>query len=261
MTDSASMLEFQGITAGYGRSTVLRDLTFAVPSGQVVGCLGANGVGKTTMLRVAAGLIRPRSGRLVTEGRDITKAAPHDRAKAGLCLIPEGRGIFRSLTVAENLRIHQPSWVHGQDALNAALDAFPVLAKRRNQQAGSMSGGEQQMLALARAWLASPKLVMVDEASMGLSPRIVDVVFSALRTLADRGTTLLIVEQYVNIVLDLADLVLVLDKTGVRFYGKPADLNTDELAQAYLGHHGDDQRVSLHPHGNETGAVGSGPAG
>jgi branched-chain amino acid transport system ATP-binding protein len=243
MTDSVSMLEFRGVTAGYGRSTVLRDLTFSVPSGQVVGCLGANGVGKTTMLRVAAGLVRPRSGTLVAEGRDITKATPHDRARVGLCLIPEGRGIFRSLTVAENLRIHQPPWVHGRDAFNAALEAFPVLGQRRNQQAGSLSGGEQQMLSLARAWLASPKLVMVDEASMGLSPRMVDVVFSALRNLADSGATLLIVEQYVNIVSELADLVLVLDKTGVRFYGKPADLDTDELAQTYLGHPVDDQKT------------------
>jgi branched-chain amino acid transport system ATP-binding protein len=235
MTDSTAVLEFEGITAGYGQSTVLRDLSFSVPPGQVVGCLGANGVGKTTMLRVAAGLLRPRAGRVIVDQREATKAAPHERVKAGICLIPEGRGIFRSLTVAENLRIHQPRWIHNHDLLDAAVDAFPVLANRGNQVAGSLSGGEQQMLALARAWLTSPRLVMVDEASMGLAPRIVDLVFSGLHKLAAQGVALLIVEQYVNLVLDLADRVLVLDKSGIRFSGKPSDLDADELVQAYLG--------------------------
>jgi branched-chain amino acid transport system ATP-binding protein len=145
--------------------------------------------------------------------------------------------------VAENLRIQQPPWIDGRDAVNAALDAFPVLAERRNQQAGSMSGGEQQMLALARAWLAKPRLVMVDEASMGLSPRMVDVVFEALRALANGGATLLIVEQYANIVSEFADLILVLDKRGVRFYGKPADLNAEELTQMYLGDKAENKNI------------------
>jgi len=235
MTDSKAVLEFDGITAGYGHSTVLRDLSFSVPQGQVVGCLGANGVGKTTMLRVAAGLLRPLAGRVIVDQREATRSAPHERVKAGICLIPEGRGIFRSLTVAENLRVHQPRWVHNHDRVDAAVDAFPVLANRRNQVAGSLSGGEQQMLALARAWLASPRLVMVDEASMGLAPRMVDVVFSALNKLVAQGVALLIVEQYVNLVLDLADRVLVLDKSGIRFSGKPSDLDAAELAQTYLG--------------------------
>lgn len=235
MGDVPAILEFEGLTAGYGRSIVLRDLSFSAPAGKVVVLLGANGVGKTTTLRVAAGLVRPSSGRVLLDGKDVTRVAPHDRAHAGLCLIPEGRGIFRSLSVADNLRMHQPPWVRSGDQLAAALDAFPILARRRHQLAGSMSGGEQQILALARAWLCSPKLVMVDEASMGLAPKIVDVVFDALKVLADRGTALLVVEQYVKRALALADLALVMNKTGIAFFGPPSELDEDELVESYMG--------------------------
>ena len=232
------ILEFQNVTAGYDTTTVLRDLSFSIPAGQVVACIGANGVGKTTTLRVAAGLLKPISGQVLLGGREATGWAPHERVAAGLCLIPEGRGIFRSLTVAENLRLQQPAWVKGNEQLSAALEAFPILSARMNQVAGNLSGGQQQMLALARAWLSSPKVVLLDEVSMGLAPIMVDTLFEALRKLSVAGGALFLVEQYVARAIALADLVLVLTRNGVAYFGPPAALDEVDLIETYLGREG-----------------------
>jgi branched-chain amino acid transport system ATP-binding protein len=204
--------------------TVLRDVDLVVPPGQVVALLGANGAGKTTLLRTAAGLLPPSRGQVRIEGVEVTKQAPNRRSRAGLCLIPEGRGIFRNLTVAENLRMSTPAWVSRPD-LDAVYDAFPILKERRKQLAGSMSGGQQQMLALARASLAEAKLVLVDEASMGLAPIAVDIIFAALSALAARGVALLVVEQYVNRALAMADVVYLMKKGVVTLAGPPAGLS------------------------------------
>jgi branched-chain amino acid transport system ATP-binding protein len=238
MSTLSPVLDVQGVTAGYGETVVVRDLTFCVPQGQVVVCLGANGVGKTTTLRVAAGLIKPKAGAVLLDGEDVTRRPPHLRARSGLCLIPEGRGIFRALSVAENLRLQQPTWVKGTEHMDAVFEAFPALLSRAKQLAGSLSGGEQQMLALARAWLSSPKVVLLDEVSMGLAPIAVNKVFEALQVLATRGTALLVVEQYVSRALELADLVLVLQKGGVAFFGPPSDLDAKELVNMYMGEGG-----------------------
>ena len=236
MTEFApALLELRGVNAGYGETVVLRDVSVIVPAGSVVALLGANGAGKTTTLRVAAGLVRPTEGTVFIAGEDVTALSPSKRASAGLCLIPEGRGVFRGLTVAENLRMLQPTWVKGEDRAEAALEAFPILKERMSQVARSMSGGEQQMLALARCWLADPKVVLLDEVSMGLAPVIVDQIFGALRSLAARGVALLLVEQYVHRAIELADHVVLLNQGGVTFSGPAAEVDESDLMKNYLG--------------------------
>ncbi|MGD9696763.1 MAG: ABC transporter ATP-binding protein [Thermoleophilia bacterium] len=228
-------LAINNVTAGYGRTVVLRDVSIEVHPGSVVALLGPNGAGKTTTLRVASGLLRPREGTVSIKKADVTRKPPHEIARAGLCLIPEGRGIFRSLTVAENLRLQLPPWASKTASYDRALEAFPVLAERLHQQAGSLSGGQQQMVALARAYVSSPSVVLLDEVSMGLAPALVDEIFVALRTLAASGTALLLVEQYVNLALDIADHVVLLEKGSVAFSGSPSDLSEDALLRHYLG--------------------------
>jgi branched-chain amino acid transport system ATP-binding protein len=227
------MLELRGIQAGYGEHTVLRDVSLTVQPGTVAAVLGPNGAGKTTLLRVASGLLRPAAGVVVLDGQDVTRTRPYARARRGLCHIPEGRGIYPTLTVRENLVLHSRP---GQEsaALDRATSAFPVLGDKLRQPAAQLSGGQQQMLSLARAWIASPRLVLVDEASMGLAPVVVDQIFEFLGQIAASGTALLIVEQYVNRALALAHAVYVMNKGGVVFSGKPAEI-TDDLFLHYLG--------------------------
>ncbi len=226
------MFELRGISAGYGDSPVLRDVSLGVPDGTVVALLGPNGAGKTTLLRVAAGLLLPSAGSVLLHGADMTGAGADERARAGLCLVPEGRGVFPSLTVEENLRLQAGR--RGAD-LTPALDAFPALAERRHQRAGTLSGGQQQMLALARVFLAGPRLVLVDEASMGLAPKAVDGVFAALGAFAAAGIALLVVEQYVTRALDLADYVYLLNKGEISFVGEPAELDSADVFARYMG--------------------------
>ena len=215
------MLELRGIEAGYGEHTVLRDVSLTVQPGTVVAVLGPNGAGKTTLLRVASGLLRPSAGSVLLGGVDVTRTRPYARARRGLCHIPEGRGIYPTLTVRENLILHA-SRGEEASALDRAVSAFPVLGGKLRQPAGLLSGGQQQMLSLARAYLADPKVVIVDEASMGLAPVVVDKIFEFLGQIAASGTALLIVEQYVNRALALADHVYLLNKGSVVFSGKPA---------------------------------------
>jgi branched-chain amino acid transport system ATP-binding protein len=223
-----------GITAGYGETTVLREVDLVVQPGEVVALLGANGAGKTTLLRVASGLLRTRHGAVEIAGKDQTRRAPSRRARAGLCLIPEGRGIFADLTVRENLRLQIPPWCREKDVTRAS-EIFPILGERLDQVAGSMSGGEQQMLALARCWLAKPSCVLLDEVSMGLAPRVVDEIFAALNKLAMAGVALLLVEQYVDRALAMADQVQLLDRGSTAFCGPASSLDRDAVMRGYLG--------------------------
>jgi branched-chain amino acid transport system ATP-binding protein len=227
------MLELRGIEAGYGSHIVLRDVSLTVPPGTVAAVLGPNGAGKTTLLRVASGLLRPAAGTVLFKGEDVTRAQAHARARNGLCHIPEGRGIYPSLTVRENLVLYCRK---GEQAasVDLATSVFPVLGDKLRQPAGQLSGGQQQMLALVRAYLTSPALVLVDEASMGLAPVVVDKIFEFLGQLAASGTSLLIVEQYVNRALALADTVHVLNKGALVFSGKPEEIG-DDLFTHYLG--------------------------
>jgi branched-chain amino acid transport system ATP-binding protein len=231
---TAPALELRDVDAGYGKVSVLRGVDLVVRPGEVVALLGPNGAGKTTLLRTAAGLLRPSGGSIAVAGSDVTRREPHARARAGLCLIPEGRGIFRNLTVDENLRLSSPPWVRSVD-YDAAYTAFPILKDRRTQVAGTLSGGQQQMLALARAILAGSSVVLVDEVSMGLAPIVVDVIFEALHVLVERGVALLVVEQYVERALAMADSVYLIKKGQVRHAGAPSELSGSALMAEYMG--------------------------
>jgi branched-chain amino acid transport system ATP-binding protein len=228
------MLTIEGVSAGYAGVPVLRDVSLVVPSSSVVALLGPNGAGKTTLLRVASGLLRPAAGRVTLDGRDVTDLSPHPLAGRGLCHVPEGRGVFGPLTVQENLVLFSAPGQE-KEALERAVEVFPVLGQRRNQAAGTMSGGEQQMLALARAYISGAPVILLDEVSMGLAPVIVDTIFEFLERVAGEGTSLLIVEQYVNKALAIADYAYILGRGRITFAGDSAELVDEDVFHRYLG--------------------------
>ena len=227
------MFKLDNIVAGYAETTVLRGVSLTVPDSSVVALLGANGAGKTTLLRVASGLLRPTAGRMTLDGVDVTGHRPHQLASRGVCHVPEGRGVFPSLTVLENLSLQAGGG--GKDALAKAVHAFPRLGERLTQTAGTMSGGEQQMLALARSYIANPKVMLLDEVSMGLAPKIVDDIFEFLGRVAREGASLLLVEQYVTRALALADYVYLLNRGQVAYRGEPSELEDEDVFARYLG--------------------------
>jgi branched-chain amino acid transport system ATP-binding protein len=228
------VFELQHVSAGYGDAIVLRDVSITVPDATVVALLGPNGAGKTTTLRVASGLLRPRSGTVVLDGDNLTRLGPYRRVRRGLCHIPEGRGIFPSLTVRENLILDVPRGKE-REAIEKAIDTFPVLGTRQKQVAGTLSGGEQQMLALVRAYVSDPKVVLVDEASLGLAPLVVDSLFEFLGRLAAAGVALLVVEQYVSRALELASTVYLLNQGEIVYSGEASDLDEDTIFALYAG--------------------------
>jgi branched-chain amino acid transport system ATP-binding protein len=228
------MLSLQGIRAGYGRVEVLHGVDLVVPDGSAVALLGANGAGKTTLLRTAAGLIRPTAGRITIDGATANHHATHQRAREGVCLIPEGRGIFRQLTVAENLAMFAGGR-NVEDAIAASVAAFPVLGERLDQLAGTLSGGQQQMVAVCRALVVDAKFILADELSVGLAPVVVDEIFATVETLRSQGRSLVIVEQYVDRALAIADYVYILHKGRVAFVGEPERCRNDDLFSHYVG--------------------------
>ena len=228
------MLILDGIVAGYGATTVLRDVSLTVPDHSVVALLGANGAGKTTLLRVASGLIPSSSGSITLDGQDLTHRSPHELVSAGICHVPEGRGVFPNLTVRENLLI-QARGGEKDEALDRATTAFPRLGERLGQVARTMSGGEQQMLALARTYVQRPKVVLLDEVSMGLAPKVVDEIFEFFHLLRDEGVSLLLVEQYVVRALEVADVVYLLGRGEVAFAGDPGELDGEDVFSQYVG--------------------------
>ena len=228
------MLELKHITAGYDTGTVLRDVSLTVPDNAVVALLGPNGAGKTTLLRVASGLLRPTSGQMLLDGKDVTGNRPFELSRAGVCHVPEGRGIFPSLSVRDNLQL-QASSSGTKAAFTKATTTFPRLGERRDQIAGTMSGGEQQMLALSHAYVSDPSVVLLDEVSMGLAPKIVEEIFEYLHELARQGQALLLVEQYVSRALQLADYVYILDRGRISFAGEPGEISEETIMNSYLG--------------------------
>jgi branched-chain amino acid transport system ATP-binding protein len=228
------MLTLQSVTAGYGDAIVLRNVTFTVGDGEVVALLGPNGAGKSTLLRTATGFVKPRSGRIEVNGDDLTRRAPYKFTRHGVCHLPEGRGIFPSLSVRENLTIQARGRNLG-DAIGEATDLFPVLGQRLGQTAGSLSGGEQQMLALSRAYITRPTLVLVDEASLGLAPLVVDAIYDALARLVERGLSVVVVEQYVQKALDLAQRVYILSRGEIIHEGDAKQISTTDIYERYLG--------------------------
>lgn len=229
------LLRLRNVETRYGAFVALSNVSLVVPKGSVVALLGPNGVGKSTLLRTVSGMIAPSQGEIWFNGERIDGWADHRIARAGLAHIPEGRGIFPGLTVAENLTMATYAAATHADGTERIYDLFPVLGDRRAQTAGTLSGGEQQMLSLARAVIADPMLLMVDELSLGLAPRLVAQLFGTLEQLRDQGTTILLVEQYVRYALKLADICVILHKGHVRFIGEPGELHESGLAEAYLG--------------------------
>jgi branched-chain amino acid transport system ATP-binding protein len=234
VAEDAPLLRLASIEAGYGKVTVLRDVNLSVPRGAVIALIGANGAGKTTLMKVATGLVRCSRGSVEIDGSDVSGMATYKRVERGLCLIPEGRGIFRGLTVRENLRLSIPPGRKGVD-IEPAVAAFPVLGERRNQLAGTLSGGQQQMLAIARAYLSEPRVILCDELSLGLAPILLDGIFNSIRSLATSGISIVIVEQYVRRVLALADSAYILVRGQIRWNGPASDVDDELLVESYLG--------------------------
>lgn len=228
------VLQLTDVWAGYGETTVLRGVDITVPRSSVVAVLGPNGAGKSTLLRAASGLIKVRRGELLVDGDDLTGGSPSDLVKRGLCHIPDPRGIFRSLTVEENLVLQSPRGT-ARDSIARAVEVFPRLGERLRQRAGTMSGGEQQMLAVARAYVQNPTVVLLDEVSTGLAPVIVEEIFVFLERLAAEGTALLLVEQFVHRALALAEQVYVLDRGVIRLSGRADELTEEQIFHSYAG--------------------------
>ena len=231
-----SSLVAEHVSVAYGAVVALRDVTIEVPAGACVALVGANGAGKSSFLDAVSGTLRPQTGDIQFAGTSILRWPSYKIARLGLIHIPEGRGIFPSLTVRENIRVVLDSIGKGSDPADV-YSIFPKLQEREEQVAGTLSGGEQQMLAIALGLLAQPKLMAIDEPSLGLAPILIQQVFHALEEVKRRGVSLLLVEQYVNLVMGLADVVYILDKGSVVFSGAPAELERSALADVYLGTH------------------------
>ncbi|MEV0802671.1 MULTISPECIES: ABC transporter ATP-binding protein [unclassified Kribbella] len=234
-----AMLEVRDLEVAYGKIVAVKKISFSVEQGQVVSLIGTNGAGKTTTLRTISGLLRPTSGEILFQGERIDSVAAHDIVARGLAHSPEGRRIFPRLSVEENLLLgafarKDPAGVRTD--LNAAYDLFPILGERRKQPAGTFSGGEQQMLAMGRAMMSRPKLLMLDEPSMGLSPIMMKRIMSTVSELQSQGTTILLVEQNAQAALKRADFGYVLEVGQIVLSGTGRDLLVnDEVRKAYLG--------------------------
>jgi branched-chain amino acid transport system ATP-binding protein len=233
----AAILTISDLEVRYGTIPALSGLSLSIEEGSLTALLGANGAGKSTTLNTVAGLLRPTSGRVTFQGHDITGRPAYRVARAGLALVPEGRLVVAPLTVLENLLLS--SFARGRKrtaALDEVWDLFPRLAERKNQPAGLMSGGEQQMLAIARAWMTKPRMVLLDEPSMGLSPALVDVVFEAITQIHAAGVTVLLVEQNASIALPLADQAFLIHRGDIIASGTPEELDRNpDLVARHLG--------------------------
>jgi len=235
---SEALLDIAGLKSGYGRVEVLRGVDLQVRDGEIVALLGSNGAGKSTLNNTVCGLVRAWSGRVRFGGADLTGAHYRRVVQAGLIQVPEGRRVFPNLTVVENLELGALARARERrsDNLERVFAAFPRLRERRTQKAGTMSGGEQQMLAIGRGLMAEPRLLILDEPSLGLSPLLVEQMFALIRGLHDDGLAVLLVEQNVGQSLEIADRAYVLENGALRFQGRPAELlASDELKKAYLG--------------------------
>ncbi len=234
------MIEFERINVHYGKNHVLKDLSLTVGAGEVVSLIGANAAGKTTTLRTALGLKKATSGALHLDGADISALATHERVNRGLVLVPEGRQIFVKFTVAENLVMgayHRTDRDNADEDLEYVFSLFPRLRERHAQKAGSMSGGEQQMLAIGRGLMAKPKCLLLDEPTLGLAPIVVDEIAETVRKLADGGMTILLAEQNAAMALECATRAYLLESGNISIEGRSEDLQkTDAIKRLYLGH-------------------------
>jgi branched-chain amino acid transport system ATP-binding protein len=229
-----NLLELRDVHAAYERIDVLYGVDLVVPRGSVVALLGPNGAGKTTTLRVASGLHPPSAGAVLVAGRRVNGANPEELARHGMCLVPEGRGIFPNLTVRENLRMMTYSGRSMRHVEEMTVERFPRLRDRRAQVAGTLSGGEQQMLAMARGLATEPALLLLDELSMGLAPIIVEELYEIVAQVARDGVSILVVEQFARTVLGVADYAAIMVHGRIAKVGRPHELEA-ELSTAYLG--------------------------
>jgi branched-chain amino acid transport system ATP-binding protein len=230
-----ALLAIQDLEVLYGRVQALRGVSFAVETGQIVAIVGANGAGKTTLLGAISGLLKPRRGRVIHEGQDVAGWAAHRIVARGIVQVPEGRAILGSMTVEENLELGAFA---GKDSggIEGMLRRFPILLERRKQPASSLSGGEQQMLAIGRGLLQRPRLLLLDEPSMGLAPLLVNQIFDIIREIHEQGTTVLLVEQNARKALALADRAFVLEQGRIVLSGSGKDLlNNEAVVRAYIG--------------------------
>jgi branched-chain amino acid transport system ATP-binding protein len=233
-----SLLNMKGLRSGYGKIEVLHDVALDIAQGQIVTLIGANGAGKTTLLKTISGLLRPGAGSITFEGKSIVRRPPHKIVELGISHVPEGRAILKRMTVIDNVRMG--AYVRNDsevaEDIEAALSRFPVLSERRLQIAGTLSGGEQQMLAIGRALVARPRLLLFDEPSLGLAPKIVSQIFLTLRELKNEGKTILLVEQNARQALRVADHGYVLERGRIVYSGSGEELlNMPEVQRTYLG--------------------------
>jgi ABC-type branched-subunit amino acid transport system ATPase component len=239
VTDGAPLLVAEGITAGYGRIDILHDVSLNVQAGEIVSIIGPNGAGKSTAFKTIVGFLRPRRGRIVFNGEALTGLRPDLVLRLGLAYVPQGRIVFPQMTVLENLEMgayieRDPSRI--ATALDRVYGLFPILAERRRQKAGTMSGGEQQMVAIARALMTTPRLILLDEPSLGLSPKFVSLIFDKLLEMRAAGYTLMLVEQNAARALSVADRGYVLELGKNRFEGAGQRLLADpDVKRLYLG--------------------------
>ena len=235
---SATQLSATDLDVGYGGLAALHGVSFTVGDAEIVAILGANGAGKSTLLRTVSGLIHPRAGSIVFDGVPIEKRGAHEIVRLGISQVPEGRGLLAELTVLENLQLgaYARGGIRNAAELDAMFELFPVLGERRSQAAGLLSGGEQQMLAIARSLLANPKLLMIDELSLGLAPKIAGALLQLLTRLRANGLSILLVEQNVHQTLAVADRVYLLINGRIGFGGTPDELRArKDLMDAYMG--------------------------
>ena len=233
------MLEVKGLQVYYGMIQALKDVSFEVNQGEVIALIGANGAGKTTILHTVSGLLQPTKGSVIFEGQDITKVPAHKIVSLGMAHVPEGRRVFAQLTVLENLRLGaytRKDKNEMEETLKMIYKRFPRLEERKNQVAGTLSGGEQQMLAMGRALMSHPKIILMDEPSMGLSPIFVEEVFKIIRDISAEGVTVLLVEQNAKKALNIADRAYVLETGNIILQGDAKKLmNGESVKKAYLG--------------------------
>ena len=230
-----TLLAVEGVDARHGLLQAVREVSLGLEEGETLALVGANGAGKTTLLRMIAGAHRPASGRIVFEGRDITSVPAHKRVRAGIALVPEGRRLFTNLTVQENLALAARAGRPGRWTVETVLEAFPMLGALRNRRAGLLSGGEQQATAIGRALMTNPRVLLLDEVSLGLAPVAVEGVYASLRSLIDTGATILLVEQDLNRALSVADRVACMLEGRIVLEGPVAEITREQVVEAYFG--------------------------
>ena len=236
----SAMLEVKNIQVAYGKIIAVKDVSVTVNQGEIVTLIGSNGAGKSTTLRTISGLIKPKSGEITLNGKRIDGMPGHDIVSLGICHSPEGRRIFPRMSVRENLELGaflRNNKIEVAADMAKVLDLFPRLKERIDQRAGTMSGGEQQMLAVSRALMGDPKLLLLDEPSMGLAPVLVELIFETIVKIRQQGVTILLIEQNATAALDVADRAYVLESGKVKMSGSAKELSTDDkVTKAYLGH-------------------------